>query len=107
MATTATLLADVGPCDDDAHLFINGRRVLSTGLGETRRFQRDLLDGDYNFRLQVINSGGWAWQAKLRLVINGTALADVDQVGGSGFFTGQVYDEEWQCRIVDGKLTEF
>jgi hypothetical protein len=107
VAATATLLADVGPCDDDAHLYINGRRVLSTGLNETRRFQRDLPDGDYNFRFQLMNTGGWAWRAKLRLLINGTVLADIDQVGGSGFYTGQVYDEEWQCRIVDGKLTEF
>jgi hypothetical protein len=107
MAATATLLADVGPCDDDAHLFVNGRKVLSTGLNEVQRFQRDLPDGDYNFRFQVINSGAWAWRAKLRLVINGTALANVDQAGASGLYTGSVYEEEWQARIVDGKLTEF
>jgi hypothetical protein len=105
--TTAQLLADIGPCDDNANLFINGRLVVSTRLGETRRFQRALPDGDYNFRLQVINSGGWAWQAKLRLVIDGTVLADVDEVGGSGFFTGQVYDQEWQAVIREGRLVEF
>ena len=103
----ATLLVDMGPCDDDAHLFINGRRVVSAGLGEVRRFQRELLDGDYNFRLQVVNTGGWAWQAKLRLVVNGTALADIEQTGGSGFYTGPVYDQEWQCRIEGDKLVEF
>jgi hypothetical protein len=108
-ATTATaeLLVDMGPCDDDAYLFINGRLVVATRLGEIRRFQRKLPDGDYNFRLQVINSGGWAWAAKLRLVVNGTALADVDQTGGSGLYTGPVYDQEWQAVIRDGQLTEF
>jgi hypothetical protein len=105
--SAATLLVDAGPCDDDGHLFLNGRRIMSLRLGETRRFQRDLPDGDYNFRFQVINSGGWAWQAKLRLVVNGTALADVEKVGGSGFYTGEVYDEEWQCVIRDGQLVEF
>src|SRR3954467_14723932 len=108
-ATTATaqLLVDMGPCDDDAYLFINGRLVVSTRLGETRRFQRALPDGDYNFRLQVINSGGWAWQAKPRLIVNGVSLADVEEVGGTGTYTGQVYDQEWQCVIKDGKLVEF
>ncbi|MER7574576.1 hypothetical protein [Streptomyces sp. NPDC126514] len=83
-------------------MFINGRRVLSTGLGESRQFRRELVDGDYNFRFQVINSGGWAWQAKIRILINGEAVAVVDQSGGSGFYTGQVYQEEWQVLIVDG-----
>lgn len=105
--STAELLVDIGPCDDDGHLFVNGRRVLSVGLGETRRFQRKLPDGDYNFRLQVVNSGGWAWQARLRLIINGTELAAIDQDGSSGFYTGDVYNEEWQCRIVNGELVEF
>ncbi|MFD1939696.1 MULTISPECIES: hypothetical protein [Nonomuraea] len=103
----AELLVDLGPCDDNAHLYINGRQVVSTTLGETRRFQRDLPDGDYNFRLVVTNDGAWAWRAQLRLIINGTTLADITEVGGSGLFTGQVYSGEWQCRIVDGKLTEF
>lgn len=102
----ARLLAVVGPCDDDAHLFINGRRVVSTRLGETRRFQRDLPDGDYNFRLQVINSGGWAWQARLKLTVNGVAMVDVDDADGGGLYVGQVYDKEWQCVIKDGQLTE-
>ncbi len=104
---TANLLVDMGPCDDDAHLFINGRNVVSTRLGETRRFQRELPDGDYNVRLQVINSGGWAWKAKLRLVVNEVALADVEDVGGSGFYTGEVYDKEWQFVIRSGSLVEF
>ncbi|MFE9019188.1 hypothetical protein ACFYNL_11545 [Streptomyces sp. NPDC007808] len=100
---TATLLCDVGPCDDDAYLFINGRLVVSTRLGETRQFRRDLVDGDYNFRFKVVNSGGWAWRAKLGILINGEAVAAVDEVGGSGFYTGQVYEQEWQVLIVDGK----
>src|SRR3954454_7224841 len=105
--TVAKLLVDMGPCDDNAYFYINGRLVVSTQLGEVRRFQRDLPDGDYNFRLQVLNSGGWAWQAKIRLVINGAERVAVDQVGGSGLFTGEVYNQEWQCRIGDGKVTEF
>jgi hypothetical protein len=103
----ATLLVDMGPCDDDAYLYLNGRLVTSTRLGETRRFQRDLPDGDYNFRLKVMNSGGWAWRAKLRLIVNGTALADIDEQGGSGFFTGQVFEREWQAVIRGGQLVEF
>jgi hypothetical protein len=102
----ATLLVDMGPCDDNAYLFINGRLVLSAGLGENRRFQRDLPDSDYYIRFQVINSGGWAWRAKLRLLVNGTALADIDEVGGSGFYTGQVYEGEWQFVVKNGQLTE-
>jgi len=107
-ATTATaqLLVDMGPCDDDAYLFINGRLVVSTRLGETRRFQRALPDGDYNFRLQVINSGGWAWRAKIRMLVNSTALVDVDEAGGSGFYTGSVYEQEWQAVIRGGQLIE-
>lgn len=105
--SVAKLLVDHGPCDDDAYFFINGRLVLSTGLGETRRFQRDLQDGDYNFRLQVINSGGWAWQAKLRLVVNGNELINVEQEGGSGLYSGEVYNAEWQCRILGGEVSEF
>lgn len=103
---TATLLVVLGPCDDDADLFINGRKVLSTGLDETRRFQRDLPDGDYNFRLTVNNTGLWKWRAKLRLVVNGTALCDIDESGNSGFYGGQVYQGEWQCLIVNGELKE-
>ncbi|MGW1213734.1 hypothetical protein ACWD5F_29365 [Streptomyces sp. NPDC002499] len=57
------------------------RRVLSTGLGEVPQFRRDLQDGDYNFRFQVVNSGGRAWQAKIRILVNGEPIADVDQVG--------------------------
>jgi hypothetical protein len=107
MAAAADLLVDLGPCDDNAHLFINGRRVVSVGLGEVRRFQRDLPDGDYDFKLQVTNDGGWAWQARLRLIINGTELAAINQVGGSGLYGGEVYNQAWQGRIKDGKLTEF
>jgi hypothetical protein len=96
----------MGPCDDDAHLFVNGRRIVSTRLGETRQFWRDLPDDAYNIRLQVINSGGWAWRAKLRLLVNNTSLADVDQVGGTGAWNGTVYDKEWQFVIKDGQLIE-
>jgi hypothetical protein len=103
----ASLLVEVGPCDDTGQLFINGFMAVNVGLGEIRRFQRNLPDGDYNFRFVVGNRGGWAWAAKLRLVVNGAALADVDEVGGSGFFTGQVYEGEWQCRIVGGEVREF
>jgi hypothetical protein len=104
---TAKLLVDMGPCDDNAYLYLNGRNILSTGLGEVRRFQRDLVDGDYNVRLQVVNSGGWAWLAKLRLIVNTTELAAVDQSGGSGFYTGDVYNGEWQFRVTNGEVSEF
>lgn len=104
---TATLLVDIGPCDDDGHFWINGSEALSVGLDQRRRHQRELPDGDYNFRFNVINSGGWRWAARIRILVNGEVLADIDQVGGSGLFTGQVYNEEWQCRIVDGQRTEF
>lgn len=103
----AKLLADVGPCDDDARLFINGNRVLSVGLNQTRRFQRDLPDGDYNFRFQVINTGRFAWRAKLRLMINGIELAVVNESGDSQFYAGPVFEDEWQARITDGQVSEF
>ena len=105
--TAASLFVDLGPCDDNAYLYVNGRLVIAAGLGENRQFQRDLQDGAYNIRFQVINSGGWAWKAKIRLVLNGDSLTDVDETGGSGFYTGQVYEQEWQLSIVDGKLSEF
>ena len=104
---TATLLVVQGPCDDKADLFINGRKVMSTGLDEVRRFQRDLSDGDYNFRLTVDNTGLWAWRAKLRIEVSGTVLCDIDESGNSGFYGGQVYEGEWQCRIVNGEYKEF
>ncbi|MGW1759067.1 hypothetical protein [Streptomyces mirabilis] len=107
VSAAADLLVDIGPCDDDAYLFLNGRLIVQTRLGEVRRFQREMPDGSYNFRLQVINSGGWAWRAKLILTINGTTLTDVNEVGGSGFYTGEVYEQEWQCRIEGGKLVDF
>ncbi|MGD9526376.1 hypothetical protein [Pseudonocardia sp.] len=103
----ASLLADVGPCDDTGHLYINGNEVVSVPLNATRRFQRILPDGAYNFRFRVGNGGGWAWAARLRLVVNGTELISVDEVGGSGLFTGTVYNKEWQCTIRDGKVSEF
>ncbi|WP_369243805.1 hypothetical protein [Streptomyces sp. R41] len=103
----ADLLVEIGPCDDDAFLFLNGRLIVQTGLGEVRRFQREMPDGSYNFRLNVKNTGAWRWQARLILTINGETLADVNEVGGSGLYTGDVYDQEWQCRIENGKLVEF
>jgi hypothetical protein len=103
----ARLLADVGPCDDDCYLYINGTLVVSTGLNETRVYRRNLPDGAYNFRLEVKNSGRWAWRAKLNLVINGITFAAVDTNGGSGLYDGTVYEQEWQAQIKDGKLTEF
>lgn len=105
--TTASLLADVGPCDDSGHFYINGNEVVSTTLDATQPFMRDLQDGAYNFRLEVINGGGWAWEAQLRLLINGTELISVKEVGGSGFYAGRVYDREWQCTIVNGQVSEF
>jgi hypothetical protein len=110
MTTTVTqvakLLVDMGPCDDNATLYINGRYAKSTGLGVTARFQRDLPDGDYNLRLVVVNSGGWAWRAKLRLVVNGTAVADIDEQGGDGPW-GATREWQWQAVIREGQLVEF
>jgi hypothetical protein len=103
----AQFLAEVGPCDDNAQLFVNGNEVVSVSFNEVTRFLRDLPDGDYNFRFRVINSTGWAWRATVRMLINGYTFAAADETGGSGFYTGTVYDHEWQARIADGQVSEF
>jgi hypothetical protein len=104
---TAQLLVELGPCDDNAYLYVNSRNVLSVGLDDVRRFQRELQDGAYNMRLRVANSGAWAWRVTFRLTINGVEQVAVNQSGNSVFYAGDVYDEEWQFSIVDGQLKEF
>ncbi len=105
---TATLRAEVGPVDDDGHLYVNGQEVVGLGLNASPVVhQQDLEDGDHNIRFVVINSGGWAWRAKLRLIVSGDVLANVDQSGNSGFWSGTVYERQWQIRISDGELDTF
>jgi hypothetical protein len=103
----ADLLVEIGPCDDDGFLYLNGRLIVQVGLGTVRRFQREMPDGSYNFRFETRNTAAWGWRAKLILSINGETLANIDERGGSGLFTGIVYEQEWQCRIENGKLVEF
>jgi hypothetical protein len=55
----------------------------------------------------VINSGGWAWRAKARVLVDGQEIWAVDRVGGSGFYTGPVFDESRQFTIANNKLAEF
>lgn len=103
----ATFRAEIGPCDDDAYFFMDGTRTVALRYGQERVFQRDLEDGNYSCRLLVINSGGWAWGARIRLVVNGTAVAEADESGGSGFYTGPVFDRTWNFRIRNGQYEEF
>ena len=106
----ASLVVDLGPCDDEAHLFLNGARIVSAGLGEERRFRRDLVDGEYRARLQVVASEGWAWRAKLRLVVDGQVVADVESVADEAVAscgTRQAYEREWHFVVAGGHLAEF
>ena len=104
---SAAMRVEIGPCDDDAFLYINGRYTVHTRLGEVRTFQRSVEDGNFDVRLLVVNSGGWAWRAKLRLLIAGQEVVAIDEDGGSGFYTGSVYDKSWQFKIQGGKFTDF
>jgi hypothetical protein len=103
----ATLRVEIGPCDDDAHFFFNGAPAVSVPLNVSRTLQRELGDGAYDYRFMVINSGGWAWRAKLRVLVDGQEIWSVDRTGGSGFWTGPVFDESRQFTIRDGALAEF
>lgn len=103
---SASLKIELGPCDDDAKLFIDGHVAMDAGLGESRTAVRAFQDGDHSVGLYVMNSGGWAWQARLRLVANGNE-AVVDKSGGTGFWTGQVYGTTWQFTVKDGTFSEF
>lgn len=103
----AKLRVEIGPCDDDAYLFMNGAPSITTRLGQTRTMQRTLQDGSYDFRFMVINSGGWAWRAKCRMLVDGEEIYGVDREGGTGFWNGVVHDESRQFTIRDGRLAEF
>lgn len=104
---TASFRAEVGPCDDDAYLFMNGAPTISLRFNQSRTVQREIQDGSYDFRFMVVNSGGFAWKAKARLLVNGQEIYSVDRDGGSGFYTGPVYDESRQFTIRNSQLDEF
>lgn len=103
----ALFRAEVGPCDDDAYMFMNGAPTIVLRWNQTRTLQRPLEDGSYDIRFLVINSGGWGWRAKARLLVDGQELYSVDREGGTGFWAGVVIDESRQFQIRDGKLAEF
>jgi hypothetical protein len=103
----ARLRVEIGPCDDDGYLFMNGAPAISVRYGQTRTAQRELGDGAYDYRFMVINSGGWAWRAKARVLVDGQEIWAVDRVGGSGYDTGPVFDESRQFTIENNKLAEF
>ena len=46
---SATFRAEVGPCDDDAYLFMNGAPTVSLRFGQTRTVQRELEDAGPGF----------------------------------------------------------
>jgi len=104
---TAFFRAEVGPCDDDAYLFMNGAPTVSLRLGQTRTVQRELQDGAYDYRFMVINSGAFAWAARARLLVNGQEIYSVDRSGNSGFYSGPVVDESRQFTIRNSQLEEF
>src|SRR3954470_15808831 len=103
----ATFRAEVGPCDDDAYLWLDGAPAISLRLNQTRTVQRTLQDGSYDVRFMVVNSGGWAWKAKCRVLVDGQELLSIDRDGGSGLFTGPVVDESRQFTIRNDRLDEF
>jgi len=86
---------------------MDGAPIISLRFKQSRTVQRELEDGSYDYRFMVINSGGWAWAAKVRLLVNGQEIYSVDRNGGSGLYTGPVYDESRQFTIRDSKLVEF
>jgi hypothetical protein len=105
--TMATLRVEIGPCDDDAYFFFNGAPAVTLRLNQTRTVQRVLGDGAYDYRFMVVNSGGWAWAAKLRVVVDGQEIWSVDETGGSGFYAGPVFDRSRQFTIRNNRLAEF
>ena len=104
---TASFRAEVVSCDDDAYLFMNGAPTISLRFNQSRTVQRELEDGSYDYRFLVVNSGGWAWGARARLLVNGQEIYSVDREGGSGFYTGPVHDESRQFTIRNSQLAEF
>jgi hypothetical protein len=106
-ASMATLRVEIGPCDDDAYFFMDGAPTVSVRIDQTRTVQRVLEDGAYDFRFMVLNSGGWAWKAKARILVDGQEIYSVDRTGGTGFWTGPVVDESRQFTIRNGRLAEF
>jgi len=94
--------AEVGPCDDEGYLYKDGILLLQTKLFQSKDIDIDLPDGSYNFRF-IVKNNNWAWQAMLRLVINGDVIADVDQTGGTGLDARTVYDQIWTVKVRDGR----
>jgi hypothetical protein len=103
----ATLRVEIGPCDDDAYFFFNGAAAVVTRLNQTRSVQRVLEDGAYDYRFMVLNSGGWAWAAKIRVLVDGQEIWSVDQTGNTGFYNGPVFDQARQFTIRNNRLAEF
>jgi len=101
---SAILQIELGPCDDIGRLYINGLEVATVNLDEVRRAKREIPDGDYEVRLEVLNPGLWAWRAAVRLRGDGYEILGIDEKGGSGFFGGKVFERKWQIRCDKGKI---
>lgn len=95
---------EVGPCDDDAFFYLDGSRVLALRLGEHRVFTRDLRDGAHAMRLIVVNSGAYAWAAKLNVTCGGHTICSIDQAGNTGPAAGTIFNERWDFEIEAGGL---
>ncbi|SRR3712207_1821859 len=105
---TATLRAEVGPVDDEGHLYVNGQEVVALSLNGSKTHRQELEDGEHEVRFVARNSGGFAWKAKLRLTVDGQLVSNVDRSGFEGpFGSNPVYERTWQIGIKNGQLDTF
>ncbi len=95
---------EVGPCDDDAFLWLDGSKVVALKLGESRAFTRDLADGDHSVRFIVVNGGAWAWRAVLSIKVGSHTLVEVDQSGNTGPAAPQVFNQRWDFEVKGSEL---
>ena len=100
----ANVRFEIGPCDDDAFLYLDGNKIVSLKLGETRAFNRDLGEGAHSLRFTVVNSGAWAWRATISVRVGAQTLAEVDQAGNTGFAGPTVFNQLWDFEIKNGAL---
>ncbi len=102
----ALLRVELGPCDDQGRVYINGELLVETGLNETATRIRELPDGIYNIRFELGNQGGWGYESNCSIFLNDELLGSAHDVGGTGFDAPQNVVKarhDWNFRVRDGQ----
>lgn len=85
----ATIKINIGPCDDDGFVYVNGNEVVQVHEGEvSEALLENLADGDYEITTKLGNGGGGVWRFVASVLINGKLFIKWDNAGG---FPGMLY----------------